>query len=98
MKTPFESVLVANRGEIAVRVIRTVQAMGMRAIAVYTDVDRGARMSRSPTRPWRSVAARVPVGRADRRRRAGVRRRRLHPGYGFLSENPTLARACAAAA
>ncbi len=98
MSAPFESVLVANRGEIAVRVIRTVQAMGMRAIAVYTDADREA-----PHVALADVA--VPLGGA--REYLSVERivdacvtagaQALHPGYGFLSENPALARACATA-
>ncbi len=99
MSAPFESVLVANRGEIAVRVIRTVQAMGMRAIAVYTDADREA-----PHVALADMA--IPLGGA--REYLSVERivdacvttgaQALHPGYGFLSENPALARACATAA
>ncbi len=98
MSAPFDSVLVANRGEIAVRVIRTVQAMGMRAVAVYTDADREA-----PHVALADVA--VPLGGA--REYLSVERivdacvtagaQALHPGYGFLSENPALARACATA-
>jgi acetyl-CoA/propionyl-CoA carboxylase biotin carboxyl carrier protein len=89
----FESVLVANRGEIARRVIRTLRASGIRSVAIFTDADAGAPHVREA-----DVAIRVGsylsiddvVGAA-----AGVDA--LHPGYGFLSENAGLARACAQA-
>jgi acetyl-CoA/propionyl-CoA carboxylase biotin carboxyl carrier protein len=98
MSVPFESVLVANRGEIAVRVMRTLRALGVRSIAIYTDPDRTARhvveadqaVGIGPAAAYldvfRVVRAAVAAGAAA-----------LHPGYGFLSENPELGRACAAA-
>ncbi len=91
----FDSVLVANRGEIAVRIIRTLKAMGIRSVAVYTDVDRDAMhvtaadeaLGIGPAGAYLDVGAIV-----DAATRAGVQA--LHPGYGFLSENPALARRC----
>ncbi|HWK27617.1 MAG TPA: biotin carboxylase N-terminal domain-containing protein [Solirubrobacter sp.] len=87
----FSSVLVANRGEIARRVIRTLRRLGVRSIAIYTDADAGAPHVREADEAVRvssylAIDEIVAIG-------AGA----LHPGYGFLSENPALARACAAA-
>jgi acetyl-CoA/propionyl-CoA carboxylase, biotin carboxylase, biotin carboxyl carrier protein len=91
----FDTVLVANRGEIAVRIIRTLRRLGIRSAAIYTDVDRGAMHAEladdalyiGPAGAYLDLDAVIDGGR-----RAGADA--LHPGYGFLSENPTLARAC----
>ncbi len=91
----FDVVLIANRGEIARRVIRTLSRLGIQSVAVYTAADADAPHVREA-----DVAMKVEsylqidavVGAATA---AGADA--LHPGYGFLSENPALARACAAA-
>ena len=91
----FDTVLIANRGEIARRVIRTLTRLGIRSVAVHVPADRNAPHVREadravPVASYMDVDAMV---RACRRSGADA----LHPGYGFLSESPELARACAAA-
>ena len=82
----FASVLVANRGEIARRVIRTLHALGIRSVAVYTDADAGAPHVREADQAVRigSYLSIEDVVAAA----AGCDA--LHPGYGFLSENARL--------
>ncbi|HEV2909662.1 MAG TPA: biotin carboxylase N-terminal domain-containing protein, partial [Candidatus Eremiobacteraceae bacterium] len=94
----IERLLIANRGEIAVRIARTCRAMGITSIAVYSDPDEGAlhtqecdeavRIGPAPARESYlsidNVIAAVRAARADA----------VHPGYGFLSENARFAQAC----
>ena len=97
----MESLLIANRGEIACRIIKTTRALGIRSIAVYSEADRSAlhvRMAdqaiaigpaaaaQSYLRPEQLLAAAAQSGA-----------RAIHPGYGFLSENPAFAEAVKAA-
>ncbi len=97
----FGKILIANRGEIACRVIATARRLGIGTVAVYSEADAGARHTRMADEAW-------PIGPAPAResylvaerildvaRRAGAEA--IHPGYGFLSENADFAGACAGA-
>lgn len=95
----FDTVLVANRGEIACRIIRTLRASGIRSVAVYSDADRGAkhvaladiavRIGPPPaSESYLNIAAILAAA-------AATGAQAIHPGYGFLSENEDFARAAA---
>jgi 3-methylcrotonyl-CoA carboxylase alpha subunit len=97
----FRSLLIANRGEIACRVIRTARRLGLRTIAVYSDADANARHVRladeavrlgppPPRESYLSIEAVLAAARAT-----GAEA--IHPGYGFLSENAEFAAACESA-
>ena len=94
----FNKILIANRGEIACRVIKTAREMGIATVAVYSDADRDAlhvamadeaiHIGPSPARDSYLLAERILDAAVTTNADA------IHPGYGFLSENAGFARAC----
>ena len=95
----FNKILIANRGEIACRVIQTAHRMGIRCVAVYSEADRNARHVAMADEAFLLGPAPSSESylRADKileiAKQSGAQA--IHPGYGFLSENAEFARACA---
>jgi geranyl-CoA carboxylase alpha subunit len=96
--TPFHNILIANRGEIALRIMRTARRLGYGVVAVYSDADRGALHVRYadqavrigealPAQSYLNIAAIIEAAKS-----AGADA--VHPGYGFLAENEDFAAAC----
>jgi len=94
----FKKILVANRGEIAIRVMRACREMGMKSVAVYSDVDREALFANyadeayylGPSPATESYLNMAKILQVAKEARAEA----IHPGYGFLAENPNFALAC----
>ena len=98
---PLSKILVANRGEIACRVIATCRKMGIRSVAVYSEADRRARHvqladeaiaigASEPTASYLNISVLIAAA-------TSTGAQAIHPGYGFLSENPAFAQACESA-
>jgi pyruvate carboxylase subunit A len=94
----FKKILVANRGEIAVRVVRACSEMGIKSVAIYTDADRRALHVKKADEAY-SLGSDPVAGYLNAHNIVNIATASgcdaLHPGYGFLSENPELAEICA---
>ena len=98
----FNKILIANRGEIACRIIRTAKALGYRTVAVFSDADAGARHVRQAHEAVRigpppAAESYLDIDSSSLAARSCAGADAVHPGYGFLSENAAFAQACAEA-